>query len=263
MFSGFRFALVLGALASVGCSDEPITTPAAGGVAGQGSAGAGGAVAGMAGLGGTSGAAGTDSAPPKPCTSYVDDPAWSLVVTIKNEMTQTLYLGQETSTCEEQRLFEVQDGARNVLPALKACRASCQAATTMGPVACPAACAMPATVTLEPGQTVQIPWDGRFGVDEVLPQQCVMPGGTAGNCVRAARIEPNVYTFVARAGTRRQCLDPSGACSCTPNATGGCTATGSVIAGTIITTELLLKLEPGETSPSGEPPFIGLSFKDQ
>ena len=58
-----------------------------------------------------------------------------------------------------------------------------------------------------------------------------------------------------------QCLSP-GACSCAPNQAGGCTNASSLISGTIYTTEYVVKLEPGETSPSGEAPFIGLVFKD-
>lgn len=185
------------------------------------------------------------------------------MVTIENEMSQPLYLGSETSSCEEQRLFEVEDGARTVLPVLPSCRTSCQAAMTTGPATCPSACSPPSTVTLEPGQSLKIPWDGRFAVDEALPQQCAPSATGVSSCVRAERIEAGVYTFVARAGTRRQCMEPSGACSCTPNSIGGCTAAASLIAGTIITTELLIKLEPGELSPSGEAPFIGLIFRDQ
>ena len=66
-----------------------------------------------------------------------------------------------------------------------------------GPVVCPGVCAAPATVTLEPGQTVDIPWDGRFGVDFMLPQQCSL-GGASSNlaCVRAQRIEANIATVV-------------------------------------------------------------------
>ena len=198
------------------------------------------------------------------CSSYADDGTWSLRVSIKNEMTQTLYLGQQSSSCQGERLFEVEDAARQLLPALDVCRSSCETMMTSGAVSCPTVCAAPATITLEPGQTVQVPWDGRFGVDLALPQQCLV-GAAPSNlaCVRAERIEANLFTFLAHAGTRRTCLEPSGACTCAPNATGGCRAPSSLISGTIITTELILKLEPGEPTTGGEPPYIGLVFKDQ
>jgi hypothetical protein len=132
-----------------------------------------------------------------------------------------------------------------------------------GPVACPLACATPSTIMLAPGQGVDVPWDGRFAVAQTLPQQCMPSTSTAAaSCVQAQQIEPSAFTFKALAGTRQQCLDPSGKCTCTPNANGTCTSPSSVISGTIITSELFIKLEPAEKSPSGEPPYIALEFKD-
>lgn len=125
-----------------------------------------------------------------------------------------------------------------------------------GPVACPAACATPSTLTLEPGQTVKIPWDGRFGVPQSLPQQCLSNlAQSSTSCVQAQRIEPSVFTFSARAGTSRSCLAAGGCGTCTTSEYGGCSTPSSLIAGTLITTEFLIKLEPGES------PYIGLVFK--
>lgn len=263
-----RITLCLWALSLQACGDEPVSGPLGGtdAVAGASAAGsAGQAGGGAAAGGGQAGAGGSIPQPPAmACSSYADDPTWSLLVTIKNEMSQTLYLGQESTSCQVERLFQVEDGARRLLPALAGCRSSCETMITSGAVACPTVCAMPSTTTLDPGQTIQVPWDGRFGVDFMLPQQCLLgaePSSLA--CVRAERVEASLFTFSARAGTRRQCLDPSGTCNCTAAAAGGCTAPSSVIAGTIITTELILKLEPGEVATSGEPPYIGLVFKDQ
>jgi hypothetical protein len=262
-----RITFVAYALSVQGCSDEPISGPLGSGDASGGSAGSGGAALAAAGTagGGQAGTGGGIATPPDmACSSYTDDASWSLLVHIKNEMSQTLYLGQEAMSCESERLFQVEDGARTLLPALSSCRSSCETMMNTGPVACPGACATPATVTLEPGQTVQVPWDGRFGVDFTLPQQCLLGTQTSNlACVRAKRVEANIFTFSAKAGTKRQCLEPSGNCTCTPSATGGCSSPASLIAGTIITTELLLKLEPGEPATSGEPPYIGLLFQDQ
>jgi hypothetical protein len=233
-------------------------------MAGGGSGGAASTIAGASGAGQAGAGGGIASPPDMACSSYADDPTWSLLVHIKNEMTQTLYLGQEAMGCEPERLFQVADGSRTLLPALSACRSSCETMMKTGPVSCPAVCATPATVTLEPGQTVQVPWDGRFGVDFALPAQCLLGTQTSNlSCVRAERVEANIFTFSAKAGTKRQCLEPSGSCTCTPSATGGCTAASSLIAGTIITTELILKLEPGEAATNGDPPYIGLLFQDQ
>jgi hypothetical protein len=197
------------------------------------------------------------------CSSYMDEAGYSLPVHIKNTSTKTLYLGQSEMTCQVERLFQVEDGARQVLPGLEGCHTSCQALMQTGPVACPLACATPTAVTLAPGQTIDVAWDGRFAVPQTLPTQCMPSSSTSPtSCVQAQQIEPALFTFIAQAGTQRQCLDPSGTCPCTPNANGTCTSSSTLIAGTIITTEFLIKLEPGETSPGGEPPYIGLEFKD-
>jgi hypothetical protein len=222
-----------------------------------------------AGAGGSAGAAAGESGgaagAPQPlasCSSYMDASAWSLIVQIKNERSQPLYLGQDSASCEAQRMFQVEDGSRAVLQSLDGCHSSCQALMQSGPVACPATCASPSTITLDPGQTIKIPWDGRYGVAQSLPQQCLGTlAQSAASCVQAQHIEASVFTFSARAGTSRSCL-ATGGCACATNEYGGCTTASSLITGTIITTEYLVKLEPGELSPGGEPPYIGLVFRE-
>jgi hypothetical protein len=235
----------------------------AGGVAaaGQGTGGtssASGAGGGSGSGGQSAGAgAGTGGAPPAAaCSSFMDASGWSLVVQIKNERKQTLYLGQDSASCEAQRVFQVEDGARAVLQSLEGCHSSCQALMQGGPVACPTTCAAPSTITLEPGQTIKIPWDGRYGVPQSLPQQCLSNlSQSASSCVQAQRVEASVITFIARAGTSRSCLAAAG-CTCATNEYGGCSTASSLISGTIITTEYLTKLEPGDS------PYIGLVFKE-
>jgi hypothetical protein len=220
----------------------------------SGAGGAGGASVG--GSGGQSAAAGAGGAqqPLASCSSYMDASTWSLTIQIKNERTQPLYLGQDSATCDAQRLFQVEDGARTLLEGLEGCHSSCQALMQTGPVACPTTCASPSTITLDPGQTIKIPWDGRYGVAQSLPQQCLSNlSQSATSCVQAQRIEASVFTFKARAGTSRSCL-AAGGCACATNEYGGCTMPSSLIAGTIITTEYLTKLEPGES------PYISLVF---
>jgi len=219
-------------------------------------------------VGGSSGAAaqaGAPAAPPMACETYVDSGTWSLLVQIKNERTEPVYLGQDTASCDVQRVFQVEDGARAVLPSLDGCHSSCQTLMQTGPVACPLACAAPSTITLQPGETLKVPWDGRFGVPQNLPQQCLPSAqqGASTSCIQAKRIEPSVFTFSARAGTKHQCLAAGGACTCTPNQNGGCTTPSSLISGTIITTRYLVKLEPGEISPGGESQYIGLVFQNE
>jgi hypothetical protein len=267
-----RLALAAFALLLQACGSPDALTPvsngigssAAGGASGAGTtAGQGGATAtnGGASLGGSAGQPAAGGA--VSCSSYADDVGYTLPVHIKNSSSVTLYVGPQDSSCQAERLFQVEDGARHVLPSLDGCHTSCQQLMQTGPVSCPLACATPSTVTLAPGQTIDVPWDGRFAVPQTLPPQCMRMGSTGpATCVQAEQIEAAPFTFIARAGTQRTCLDPSGTCACTPNANGTCTSAQTIIAGTIITTEYFVGLEPGEKSPSGEPPYIGLEFKN-
>lgn len=195
------------------------------------------------------------------CSSYADKSGYQLMVRIENKMSRTLYLGQEQMSCDAQRIFQVEDGARHVLPSLDNCHTSCDQMMTSGPVTCPLVCQAPATIKLDPNQVLQVPWDGRFGVMQTLPQSCLPATQTApASCVQADRVEPAIFTFSAKAGSSVQCL--AGACTCTPNQMGGCSNASSLISGTIYTTEYVVKLEPTEMSTAGGGAYIGLVFKD-
>lgn len=258
------WAAVFLPLMFLGCGDPAAETVemangngGASGVAGSNGPVGGGGTAGAS--GGTSGGVGsagaTMSAPAMACSAYADESGYQLVVHIENKMSRTLYLGQDEKSCEPQRLFQVADGARQVLASLDGCHTSCDQMMTSGPVACPLACATPSTVELGPNQSLQIPWDGRFAVTQSLPGSCLKtPQAEAATCVQASHIEPAIFTFSARAGSARQCL--SGTCSCTPNQAGGCVSANSLISGTIYTSEFVIKLEPGEA------PYIGVVFND-
>ncbi len=275
-----RFAFALSALWLPCCVDGSVDSLPAGDsapVVSGGSGGAGGnagqAAGGMATAGAsagtsagqTSAGAGSSAGGAMACSSYMDAAGYTLPVHIKNVSSKTLYLGQQMMTCQPERLFQVEDGSRALLPSVDNCHTSCQAVMQGSAVACPLACAVPTTVTLAPGQTIDIPWDGRFGVPQSLPQSCISSASATGAstaCIQARQVEAAFFTFTAQAGTNRMCLDPSGKCTCAPNANGTCSTPSSLITGTIITTEFLVKLEPGEKSPSGEPQYIGLEFKD-
>lgn len=258
-----RTALGVSALGLFGCSGEPLTTPE--GENGSSAAvisggGAGGATSG-AGQGGLSGSGGATSAGGSvSCDTFPDATGYTLMIHIKNEMSQTLYLGPDAMTCGASALYEVEDGARTKLPPLLGCVASCQAVMSGAAAGCPTACSPPSTVALEPGQTIDLPWDGRFGVPQTIPSQCMKDPTQATSCTQAKKIEAGVFTFAARAGTKRECL-LTGGCSCASNTNGGCTAASSLIGGTIYTSEFLVALEPAELSPGGEPQYIGIVFR--
>jgi hypothetical protein len=276
-------AVAVFALGLPGCSGE-MDGQTLGGLPDSGGAPNGAGSGGMAGGAGTaplaggaqttagSSAGGTGQAsggsgsatPPPACSSFADDTAWKLTVHIKNQKSTTIYLGSQMMSCEAARLFEVTDGARAILPALESCRSSCTSVMTGAAVACPMACAAPSTITLAPGQSIDIPWDGLFGVDNTVPSECMhtaAPSPTA--CVRAQQIKNGLFTFTAQGGAERQCLTPGGCTTCTPNPSGGCTTPGSLMAGTITTTNFIIALDPGESSVGADPQYIGLVFKDQ
>jgi hypothetical protein len=265
-----RFALAVSALCFLGCGGEPIEAPfgvAGGGASAAGAGGSGGspATGGASGAmpGGSGGAAVVAGAGGvAACNSFADDTGYTLLVHIKNEMSHTIYLGAEDMSCSSPPLYTVEDGTRTELPPLSGCVASCQAVMTGSAASCPAVCPAPATVALEPGQTIDLPWDGRFGVPQTLPSQCMKDALPGVSCTQAQKVEPGVYTFLARAGDERQCLLAGGNCSCASNANGGCTAASSLISGTIYTSEYFVALEPGQLSPAGEPQYIGIIFRD-
>ena len=255
-----------------GAMEDPASSAAlpVGGGAGGGTAGAGGAAA-TAGTaqtaGGTSSSGagqvsgGTGSGGAVSCSSFADVAAWKLTVHIKNQRTTPVYLGQMTG-CGGGRLFDVIDGGRTPLPAVDSCHSSCTTVMTSGPVVCPTVCASPSTVTLAPGQTLDIPWDGLFSVPSTVPAECMhtaAPSATA--CVRAQQIKNGIYTFSAQAGAKLECLTTS-ACTCTPNPSGGCTTAGSTMAGTIITTDFIIALDPAGNGVGTASEYIGLVFKD-
>ena len=197
-----RTALGVSALGLFGCSGEPLAPPldenggsaavvaggggsTNGGVAMSGAAGQGGASA-----GGTSNAGGSVS-----CDTFPDASGYTLLIHIKNEMSQTLYLGPDAMTCGASALYEVEDGARTKLPPLLGCIASCQAVMSGAAAGCPTVCSAPSTVALEPGQTIDLPWDGRFGVPQNIPSQCMKDPSQATSCTQAKKIEAGVFTF--------------------------------------------------------------------
>lgn len=259
-----RGALGVSVLGLFGCSGEPLATPldenggSAAVVGGGGSAGV--AASGAAGQGGVSAGGASSTGGSVSCDTFPDATGYTLLIHIKNEMSQTLYLGPDAMTCGASALYEVEDGARTKLPPLLGCIASCQAVMSGAAAGCPTACSAPSTVALEPGQTIDLPWDGRFGVPQTIPSQCMKDPAQATSCTQAKKIEAGVFTFAARAGTKRECL-LTGGCSCASNTNGGCTAPSSLIGGTIYTSEFLVALEPGELSPGGEPQYIGIVFR--
>jgi hypothetical protein len=245
---------------SPGGSDQGGSSPVAGT-----SSGGTGSTAGTTGKGGT-GSAGTGQggSAGASCESLDDQPGYFVSVAIVNKTAVPIHLGQDMVTCGVAPLFDVRDESGVLLPPPGDCRTSCQQARTSGPVGCPAFCAFPSAVTLQPGAVMYTSYDGLYEVQTTLPEVCVNPqlGGSA--CSQARQIQPGRFTFSSRAGSTIDCSQTTGTgtCSaCMPSAGDSCTTPGSLISGKMhyATTTVLLDSSYGVFGgyPAPAPAFPG------
>ncbi len=247
-------------LGLVACGGKASSEGSAGneGEGGSGSAGrgAGGTSSGGQGRAGTSGAGGMADT----CAAFDDEAGTFVSVLIRNETSAPIYLGQSMVTCGIDPFFSVVDSGGAPLPQPGGCRVSCLLARTQGVGGCPAICAFPSSIQLEPGETLQTSWDGLFQVQGSLPGSCTSfesPSATV-SCDQAKRISAGTFTFSARAGTAIDCSQTTGAgqCSpCTEIGNGGCSTPGSLVGGKILSTSasILLDESYGIESRPGAP----------
>jgi hypothetical protein len=245
------FTLLVSTLAA--CGGKSHADPGDGGASGSSAGGtsAGGTSNGTSGSStggkGHAGSAGTGGA--DMCTTFDDDDAaGSVNVVISNQTSATIYLGQDMVTCGVAPLFQVADASGAALPDLGNCRTSCATLRKEGAGGCPAICAFPTSVALEPNEVLYTRWDGLFRVQGQLPAAC-MPFDTGEqmvSCDQAKRIQPDTFTFSARAGSGVDCSKTTGAgtCSgCTHSPNGGCSTPGSVITGPLRTAQTTVLLD--------------------
>lgn len=190
---------------------------------GIGSVGTGGSID----MGGTgqAGAAGF-------CSSFDDEGAtiFNVAVAIHNETSAPIYLGQDMVNCGTAPLFQVHDASGMQLATGELCRQSCQLVRSGGGIGCPAICAYPSSIALEPGEVYYTQWQTQYSVQQQLPLECA-PSGQQ-QCSQLKAVQPGVYTFSAFAGSGVDCSATMGSeCApCTPEA-GGCRFAGSLITG--------------------------------
>lgn len=184
------------------------------------------------------------------CGGFDDEPGSPVNVMIINKTSAPIYLGQDMVTCGVSPLFSVADAGGGALPAPSSCTTTCQQLRDVGPIGCPAICAFPSSVALQPGETLYTSWSGVFTVERELPTQCANPDyGTT--CQQTKQVQPGKFTFSAMAGRSVDCkATTGGACgTCSPggNNAGGCTIPGSLIAGQMLTatTSVLLDYRYG------------------
>lgn len=189
---------------------------------------------GSAAVAGTSSVAGSGGGVNE-CTRYDDESPIVVNVTLINKTSQTLYVGPQTTTCGATPLFSVADAAGKALASVGDCRVSCAGARA-GIGGCPAICAFPNTIQLEPGESHYTMWDSLYRVEASLPERCVTYEGAQGDapCTQAKRIVSGDYTFSAVAAPKVDCSMTTGNAmcgACMPDANGGCTVAGGIIAG--------------------------------
>jgi hypothetical protein len=226
-----------------------------GGTAHGGSVGKGGSAAAGTSQGGSAGSL---------CESFDDQPGYYISVAIINKTTAPLYLGQDTVTCGVTPLFRVTYPSFGILEPPGDCRTSCQLLGANGPVGCDAACRLPSSVALQPGEVLYTMWNGLYDVQTELPRQCLAVDYGSTQCTQALQIQPGEFTFAATAGSSLDCTQTTGgACSaCMPTGTGGCSVPGSLISGQLhtATTTVLLNSNYGvwgTSAPAPIPPSSG------
>jgi hypothetical protein len=160
-------------------------------------------------------------------------------------------------TCRVEQLFHVNDGSGEPLLELSSCRNSCEDAIDGKDQGCPAICAYPQAITLEPGEGTNTTWSGLYRVDLELPADCTLGGTGSRTCDRAEQIEPGPFTFLSRAGTSIDCSQTIQTCgACEPNGAGGCSTSAALIAGSMLDAETAVTLDAsyGVGGPSGGGP---------
>ena len=188
----------------------------------------GGGDAGLAGMSSTGGAKDDE---PSDCSSVEDDQPEAATIRVVNDTASTLHLGEETKNCADSLgwRFELRDVEGQRLSEVGACR-TCRDATVTGVGGCPSACFTQPALTLKPGEHVDLPWDGLYGVDVALPEACLLPDSGAvatAECRRATRVAAGAHTFTVRAGATLDCGETCGPCRAQEG--GGCVTQGALV----------------------------------
>ncbi|HTM43383.1 MAG TPA: hypothetical protein VL137_00435 [Polyangiaceae bacterium] len=176
------------------------------------------------------------------CSMFEDDQALTINVTITNNTSAAIYLGQQEGTCGATSLFHVDNAAGRTLRQLPFCRNPCEAAMRGQPYGCPALCQLANTITLQPGESTKPTWDGLYSVNSALAQAC-SPSGQSVVCDRAEQIQPGTFTFVAQAGTELNCAGALDCNQCTVISAGGCSTPGALTSGMTLTAQQTVDLD--------------------
>jgi hypothetical protein len=180
------------------------------------------------------------------CESLLDDDRSYVPVWIINDTSETLFLGQQEATCGDAPLFGVADVNGRLLTPPGTCRSSCESAMTSGPTACPPVCLLPSAVELAPGDELSTHWAGTYIELVKLPTRCQSAEFPSPQCDRVVAVEPGVFVFSARAGTKLDCSQTGSACMpCMPDEGSACVTRGALITGAIRHAAVEVELDAG------------------
>jgi hypothetical protein len=267
------YALLLSSLTACGGKSFDADPNPDNGGTDQGGSGQGGSGSAGKGQGGTGQAGSVNQAGMSPggaggagsvCDAFNDAPGTFLNVTIFNQTSSVIYLGQQETNCSELPLFQVMDATGATLAFPSSCQSTCQQLMNDGPIGCPAICALPGSNALQPGQALARTWNGLYQVERQPPRQCL--NADYGNvCQQTVRVQPGQFTFSAIAGRSIDCSKTSGGpCqACVQNESGSCYTPGSLISGEILQAATTVTLGPafgiyGDAAPAPAAPGAGL-----
>lgn len=254
---GYLLLAAAAAVAVLGCNGQAMDGNTDAGVATGGSATAGSHSGGSAGAAGSPDGGGTSSGgATSECSMFEDDHGWAVAVSIINRSTRTIHVGQQEVTCSQAPLFQVADRMGDVLADFGSCRAACEAVMDDGTLGCPAICAFPSAVTLQPDEGTNLIWNGMYRQETSLPQGCFPTDRPVANsmCDRAVQIAPGRFTFTAQAGTELDCLQTTGSClECMAQGDGGC-STPATIVGTLLSAQVTVELDASYGVGGGDQP---------
>jgi hypothetical protein len=159
------------------------------------------------------------------CGDFADQtPPATFTITIQNGGSQPLYLGG-SSGCGQPPLYELTDSTgATVAIDLGSCGKTCQMLQTQG-MACPALCAMPPVVRIDPGGSYATAWSGTVYESANMPKSCYFEQSSASaSCERRVLAGDGQYGVKVAAATSVTCN--AGTCDCQPDASGSCTLSG-------------------------------------
>jgi hypothetical protein len=252
-----------------GSTSHATGSSSAGGSPAASGGGAGGSLVASAGSGGDANLDMMDPTvvtPPSVCAvdeALQTDDGYSIPVIIRNDSSQTIYLGPPAYDCSGQPLFTVEDAAGDeVIPSGPCPLISCAGQATGAPWACPAVCWMEAAITLLPGESHQLTYAGLYTDTVPLTEGCLNELDlTEGNCTVKHEINAGTFTFKAEAAATLDCDPTLAACDfCGPSDTGGCSTPGATVPNPTLFAETTVDLGPAnglfDPTPAEPPPMM-------